>query len=195
MRFVLIPGNGCTDVANSNWYGTVAHELQQRYPSSQVVLENFPDPYVAREQIWLPFLREKLLVDDNTVVIGHSSGACAAMRLLEETKVMGCILVAAAHTDLGDENERASGYFNRPWEWKQMRSNAEFIHQFHSSDDPLIPVSEARYIAEQLEAVEPETSSSSYIYEELQGHSHFFDPFPRLIAAIDSYIEPMNRQL
>jgi len=51
------------------------------------------------------------------------------MRLLEETKVLGVILVSACHTDLGEPNEAAAGYYNRPWPWETMRSNAEFIVQ------------------------------------------------------------------
>jgi hypothetical protein len=35
---------------------------------------------VARESIWIPFMRDKLHCDENTIVIGHSSGAEAAMR-------------------------------------------------------------------------------------------------------------------
>ena len=61
-----------------------------------------------------------------------------AMKLIEKHRVAGIILVAAAHTDLGDENERASGYFDDPWDWKAMLPNVDFIHQFHSKDDHLI---------------------------------------------------------
>lgn len=57
----------------------------------------------------------------------------------------------AAHTDLGDEGERASGYFDTPWDWEAMKPHAGFIHQFHSTDDHLIPVDEARFVAEQLQ--------------------------------------------
>jgi predicted alpha/beta hydrolase family esterase len=74
-----------------------------------------PDPYAARESQWVPFILNTLKIDDKTILIGHSSGCEAIMRLLEKDKVLGVILVAACHTDLGDENERASEYYNRPW--------------------------------------------------------------------------------
>ena len=45
--------------------------------------------------IWLPFMKENLLVDEETIIIGHSSGACAAVRYAEENKVAGIILVGA----------------------------------------------------------------------------------------------------
>ena len=60
-----------------------------------------PDPNDAKESIWIPFIIETLNCDASTIIFGHSSGAEAAMRLLENHKVKGCILVSACHTDLG----------------------------------------------------------------------------------------------
>ena len=44
---------------------------------------------VARARRWVPFLRG-LGVDEETVVVGHSSGAAAAMRLCERERVKAC---------------------------------------------------------------------------------------------------------
>ena len=134
-----------------------------------------PDPYRASEVVWLKYLREECHVDDgNTIVIGHSSGAVAAMRLLENTPLVGAILVAACWTDLGEESERISGYYSRPWLWEQIKANAGWIVQFHSCDDPFIPVAESRHVAKHLGTE----------YFEFQGRSHFFEPFEELIAEI-----------
>ena len=190
MRFIILPGNGCNDIFNSNWYGWLAQELVSR--NLEVVMENMPDPWVASEKNWIPFIHEVLKVDENTVLIGHSSGACCILRLLEQQKVLGAIIVSAAHTDLGDENERASGYFNRPWDWAAIRRNAGiFLHQFHSDDDYLVPVHEGRFIAEKLRAVTDEIEFSTlstyanFTYEELSGRSHFFEPFPEILRVVD----------
>ena len=37
--------------------------------------------------------------------------------------------MSAYTTDQGDATERASGYFNRPWEWDKIKQNAGFIIQ------------------------------------------------------------------
>jgi len=98
------------------------------------------------------------------------------MRLLENTKLLGVILVSACHTDLGDANERASGYYARPWRWTDIAANATWIEQFHSLDDPFIPISEARHVASSLGLVAGET------YHEFENRSHFFSPpFDELI--------------
>ncbi|KAJ1383845.1 hypothetical protein B484DRAFT_410999 [Ochromonadaceae sp. CCMP2298] len=131
MKLVIIPGNGgCgRDMRGSNWYGWLETEMEKK-GHKLLGMEGWPDPYVAKESEWVPYLKNEIGVDDHTILIGHSSGVLAAMRLMEHTKVLGAILVSAAHTDLGDENERASGYFDRPWEWDKMVTNSKFIHVF-----------------------------------------------------------------
>ena len=33
--------------------------------------QNMPDPYMARESIWIPFMRDDLKCDENTIIIGE----------------------------------------------------------------------------------------------------------------------------
>ena len=94
-------------------------------------------------------------------------------RLLESTRVLGAVVVSAYHTDLGDRCERESGYFGREWkvlfmlkyvsvsilvfitdsffnifcQWSNMRPNCDWLAQWHSIDDPLVPVHEARHVS------------------------------------------------
>lgn len=147
-----------------------------------MVLRDFPDPWEAKREIWLKFMKEELLVGPDTVLVGHSSGAQAAMRLAEEEVIGGLVLVAACHSDLGDAGERASGYYppkGGPWNWANIRRNTGWIVQLHSTDDPLVPVSEGRVVAEELQ--------SRYI--ELNGRSHFFEPCVELLEALCSKLK------
>jgi predicted alpha/beta hydrolase family esterase len=182
MKIVLIPGMGCSPVATSNWYSWFASEMRKK-PGLEVVMKDFPDPNRCRESIWIPFIKNEIGLDEQTIIVGHSSGAACAMRLLEndDVKLRGAILVAAAHTDLGDEGERLSEYFNRPWNWDKMKLGADFIHCFHGNDDHLIPVKEARYIAEKMRG-------KNFQYTEMSGVSHFFHPWEEILAVVDKMI-------
>ncbi|KAJ9446043.1 hypothetical protein DIPPA_24022 [Diplonema papillatum] len=40
-----------------------------------------PNPEVARRGVWLPFTKDRLGANERSLVIGHSSGAVAAVRL------------------------------------------------------------------------------------------------------------------
>lgn len=112
-RIVIVPGMGCTPVRECNWYAWLQEKLQN--DGFAVTLEDMPDPHAARESIWVPFIRDTLKLDKQTVLVGHSSGCEAIMRIIEKHQVRGVVLVAACHTDLGDEGERESEYYNRPW--------------------------------------------------------------------------------
>jgi len=148
IKIIFIPGNGGGD-SSDNWFKYIADNLA----SDQVkcIIQRFPDPELARKEYWLPFIKE-LGADENTILIGHSSGAVAAMRYAEENKILGSVLVSACHTDLGIEDERKSHYYDTPWDWEKIKSNQTFIGQYHSTDDPFIPVEEARFIHEKLDS-------------------------------------------
>jgi len=60
------------------------------------------------------------------------------------------VLIAAAYTDLDDETEKISGYFDTPWNWQKIQKNQHWILQFASVDDPYIPIQEARFIHQKL---------------------------------------------
>jgi len=181
-RVIIVPGNGCTPVNSCNWYLWLkekidsSENLQQK--NIQVILEDMPDPYDAHETVWVPFIINELGADRNSIVVGHSSGAEATMRLLETNRLGGAILVSACHSDLGLESERISGYYSRPWQWEKIRENAEFIVQYHSTDDPFIPISEARHVSENLCSE----------YYEFTNKSHFFEPFSEIMQLLEEKI-------
>ncbi|XP_016365442.1 serine hydrolase RBBP9 [Sinocyclocheilus rhinocerous] len=80
-------------------------------PDVSCTLKNMPDPVTARESIWLPFMEKELKCDEETAIIGHSSGAAAAMRIFQPAMGMG-----------EDQNKREvhnSVRIYRPWEEQQ----------------------------------------------------------------------------
>jgi len=190
---IICPGNGCTNIRRSNWYGILEQQLKDK--DIPVVCENFPDPNRASRSIWVPFIRKKAEEaatssggdPSNVILVGHSSGAQATLRYTEEYPVKAAILVAATYTDLGDAGERASGYYpqkdksgneSNPYLFDNMKQNAPVWHQFHSDDDPFIPLHEAEQIRDGL--------GLSDTYYMLPGRSHFFENFPELLQVINS---------
>jgi len=172
VKAILIHGNGgCT--AGDIWLPWVEHEL--RALGLDVINHTFPDNIKARAEFWLPHL-EMLDADENTILIGHSSGAVAAMRYAETHRLLGSILVAVCHTDLGDSFEAASGYYDAPWQWQRIRDHQQWIAVYSSSDDPLIPIAEQRFVAVQLKCS----------HFEFNDRGHFIDSreFPEMIEFV-----------
>mmetsp|Transcript_13874 Transcript_13874/g.22127 ORF Transcript_13874/g.22127 Transcript_13874/m.22127 type:complete len:146 (+) Transcript_13874:469-906(+) len=144
-----------------------------------------PDPNKARESIWIPFIQDKLKADSNTILVGHSSGAEAGMRYAEERKLKGLVLVSACYTDLGVENERQAGYYSRPWEWKKIRENCEWILQLASDNDPFIPEKEMLHVAENLDSE----------YHCLKGRGHFLGwQLPEVVALIEDKLKTEEKE-
>ncbi|SHG69737.1 RBBP9/YdeN family alpha/beta hydrolase [Streptoalloteichus hindustanus] len=136
------------------------------------VFETFPDSIAARREYWLSFLDEHLAVGPDDVLLGWSSGAVATLRYLEGHRLRGAVLVSP-YTGLDDELERASGYFDQPWDWDAMRRNQESAAVFWGDDDPFIPQEQFALVAEALDA-------TSF---EILGGGHFLDrtEFPELL--------------
>ena len=196
VRAIILPGNGCSgpSIRTSNFYGTLATSLEKSNLFSTVIASPLPDPNRARRSIWLPHIKDVIGVDEETVIIGHSSGAEATLRLIETEKVLGVVLVSACNTDLGDAGERESGWYppsGGPWQWQNMKQNTQWIIQFHSTDDPFIDISEARHVHKMLGG-----DSENNQYYEFKDRSHFFDTsdsdviFEKIVDKVVGMVEP-----
>lgn len=171
LKVILIHGNGGSN-SSDVWLPEVQRQLEAL--GLEVINHTFPDNVKARSKYWLPYLTE-LGAGADTVLIGHSSGAVAAMRYAETHQLYGSVLVGACYTDLGEPSERISGYYDTDWDWDAISRHQEFILQFASPDDPYIPITEPRYIQKQLGSK----------YHELAKKGHFLDnSFPELIKAL-----------
>ncbi|KAH8556932.1 Alpha/Beta hydrolase protein [Umbelopsis sp. PMI_123] len=169
-KCVITPGNYCEFPESSLWFPAVAGELREATKEGQpvfskVILRQFPDWMIGRESVWIPFLESEIKVGAEDVIIGHSTGAIAAMRYAEKHKVKGIVLVSGYHTDLGVPSEKQAEYFSHPWNFQAIRDNCTFIIQFASPDDHLVPIAEQRYVAQQLQSE----------YHEIPNQGHFIE--------------------
>lgn len=184
MRIIFLHGNGGCK-ANMHWYEWADRQLSAS--GMTVIRETLPDNEVAHEAIWIPFIRDELKADENSILVGHSSGAIAAMRYAETYPIKGSVLVSGYYTHLGDDNEKAGGWFDRPWNWEKIRHQQDWIIQFASVDDPWIPIEEPRFIRDQLKSE----------YYEFNDRGHFIGPrdsttFPELVEAVRKRQPPQS---
>lgn len=176
-KVIMIHGNGGEGTSQKHWFPWVKNALTDL--GLEVFADDFPDPKEAKASIWLPHI-EKLGANGNTILIGHSSGASAAMRFAEDHKILGSILVAAACTHGNDDREKISGYYNDQWNWEEIKGNQKWIVQFHSTDDPYIRIDEARLIHEMLDTEYHEFTNKHHF----GNHDYPMPDFPELIEAI-----------
>lgn len=181
MKIMLVPGNGNADMSEI-WYPWIVKEFKKL--DFEVIAKNMPDADLARKEFWLPFIEQQLKEDEKSILIGHSSGAVAAMRYAETHKLEGIVLVSVCYTDLGDEKEAMSRYFNEPWQWDLIKKNVKWIVQFHSLNDPFIPIEEARFVHEKLDTEYYEYSDQGHFSSDVGKNE-----FPELLEALKRKIE------
>ncbi len=172
-RIIFIHGNQ-TMTWKFGWIPWLKNELEAK--GFETSFETFPDSIIARAKYWLPFLQDYLHAGENDVLVGWSSGATASMRYAENHKIKGSILIAPSCTDLGDDLEKQSGYFDAPWNWESIKNNQESIALFYSVNDPFIPLIEFQTIASNIN---PKDFN-------LTNRKHFIDDetFPELLDYI-----------
>lgn len=172
-RIIYIHGNQ-SEHWSFAWAPWLKGELESR--GYETFFETFPDSIIARAKYWLPFLEEHVHAGENDVIVGWSSGAVAAMRYAETHKINGSILIGPCVSDLGDELEKQSGYFDSPWNWERIRTNQKNIALVYSNNDPYIPQEQFKIIQKELN---PEIL-------EITGAGHFTDrnSFPEVLDII-----------
>ncbi len=175
-KVIFIPGNGGGNT-HDEWFPYVKKELE-KLGAEVISPGEYPDAVLARMNVWLPYI-EGLGTDENTILLGWSSGAVALMRYAETHTILGSVLVAPCYTDLGLKDEKMSGYYDAPWQWDTIRNNQQWIVQFSSISDPVIPIEEARYIHHKLQ---------SEYYEIDAGHFYPKKEFPELLGSIKKYL-------
>lgn len=148
-RFVFIHGNQSTHWAFA-WTPWLKDQLDNL--GCETFFETMPDSIIARAEYWLPFMKEHIKIGESDTIIGWSSGAVAAMRYAENHAVKGLVLISPSYTDLGDELEKQSGYFDIPWQWDKIKANSHMIALITGDDDPYIPQDEFTTIAKELDA-------------------------------------------
>ena len=148
-RIVLLHGNGGGS-GEDNWFPWLKNKLEKLGVTCEA--PNLPDSIEAKARVWLPYIADVIKADKDTILVGHSSGAIAAMRYAENHQIAGLVLVGTYYTDLGYDDEKASGYFDEPWDWESVKKNVPWTLIFASTDDPYIAIDEPRLVRDKLNA-------------------------------------------
>lgn len=162
-RIIFIHGNQ-TEHWSFGWAAWFKTELEKL--GYETFFETMPDSIIARAEYWLPFLKNHVKAGENDVLVGWSSGAVAAMRFAETNKIRGSVLVSPCYTDLNDDMEKQSGYYDKPWQWDKIKANQEKIALLWGDDDPYIPQAEFEHIATQLAPTQIKISGGKHFIEQ-----------------------------
>jgi len=142
-----------------NWFRWLEKELTEK--GVEVWLPELPHAERPSLREWVDFVAANcpFELDNETYLIGHSSGAILALAVAQENqmKLKNLVCVSVFSNEWGesvatrwDPNERL---FDLRLDWNKIRKNVEQpITLIHSDDDPYIPLEQAEWIAGNLNA-------------------------------------------
>lgn len=130
---------------HSNWFDWFKGELEKSgYKVWVPELPGADQPDMATYQKFL--LASNFDFNDETLIVGHSSGALAVLSLLEvlDKKIDTAVMVGVYRPE---ERSYSTG---GPIDTQKVKGKAKRFVFVHSDDDPVCPLEGAKYFAEAL---------------------------------------------
>ncbi len=146
--------HGTGGTPEENWFPWLKKELEQI--GHTVTVPAFPDTYHPNLETWLATIKNEMSeMNEETILVGHSIGATLILRILERLRnpIRSCFLVAPVSEKIGDEWDTLfSGFIDPPFDWDRIKTNAQKREILHANNDPYIPLSHARTLANHIGA-------------------------------------------
>lgn len=162
-KFLILHGTGATP--ESNWFMWLKGILIGQ--GHTVWLPQLPGADKPNAEAYTKFLlsNKDFAYDDQTIIIGHSSGSVEALYLLQhlpkETVIRAEILVSAFKDDLNWDTLK--GLFQEPVNFDTIKKHCQRFVFVHSDNDPYVPLGHAEFLA-------TETGGELLMFE---GQGHF----------------------
>jgi uncharacterized protein len=142
--------HGTNNDSKKNWFQWLKTELEKiGYLVWVPDLPGADRPNTRRYNDYI-FANKDFEFNNETIIIGHSSGAVEILGLLQKfpdnLKVSSVYLVGAFKDNLGEDS--LSDLFIEPFDFEIIKKKVGEIIFFHSDNDPYCPLEHAKYLAE-----------------------------------------------
>lgn len=151
-NFVIL--HGTQGSPGGNWFRWLERELTKK--GHKVWLPQLPHAEQPSLREWIDYVHAEcpFSLDEKTTIIGHSSGAILALLLAQESKTkleaVVCVSVFYDNSLKWSANDRL---FDVDFDWEKIRGQVKHhITCIHSDDDPYVPVSQAKFVADAVNA-------------------------------------------
>lgn len=139
-------GNG----PQNNWFQWLKIELESM--GYDVWVPNLPKndtPDIKRYNEFI-FSHKEFSFNEETILIGHSSGAVAILGILQNLpsniKINSAYLIGVFKEAPGEKE--FEGLFNEPFDFEKIMSHVNKMIYIHSDNDPYCPLNHAEYLSE-----------------------------------------------
>ncbi len=145
--------HGTMGSPNVNWFSWLKLELEKL--DHKAYTPKFPTPENQNLDTWLNMFREyEPLLDENSILIGHSLGPSFILNVLERLNhpIKAVFLVAGFTGLLGNKtfDELNISFTDRKFDWNKIKNNCQHFFVYSSDNDPYVPLEEGLKLAKGL---------------------------------------------
>ncbi len=144
-RIALFHGFGAD--SKSNWFPWLKTKLEKK--DCEVYCPDLPSSSFPKLNEWLE-AANKIPINEKTILIGHSLGTALILRILEKKKARAAFLVSSAVENPGIS--AIETFFKEPFNYIKIKQNCKHFYLFHSDNDVITPMSNAKKLEKQLGA-------------------------------------------
>ena len=132
-----------------NWFPWLKRELEKK--GCKVFVPRFPTPKNQTLKNWIGIF-DSYDMDENSLVIGHSTGCAFLLNVLEKKGARAAFLVSGFTGKLDNPrfDELNRTFAERDFDWNMIKSNCKKFYLFHSDNDSYVPLGKAEELAESL---------------------------------------------
>lgn len=120
-----------------------------------VWLPQLPNATQPSLKEWANFIHEDatFALDEDTLIVGHSSGAILALILAQQNQTqIGKVVAVSVFHDNSLNWEPNNRLFDVEFDWQKIQQNTQKLLFVHSDNDPYVPLDQAKFVAEKCNA-------------------------------------------
>lgn len=182
MKTVIIL-HGTLGSPAGNWFAWLKSELENK--GVRVWLPQLPHAEQPSLKEWADFIHAEcpFAIDEETLIIGHSSGAIISLILAQQnvTPIGGVVAVSVFH-DNSLKWEPNDKLFDVAFDWNAIQQHATKLLFIHSDNDPYVPLEQAQYVADNCKAEIVVVSGEGHFNLE---QSPSYKAFPKLLEILE----------
>lgn len=145
--------HGTLGSPEGNWFQWLKDQLETK--GFQVWLPQLPHSEQPSLKEWADFIHANcpFEINEETLIVGHSSGAILALILAQQNpKPIGQIVCVSVFHDNSLKWEPNNKLFDVAFDWDAIRTNTKKLLFIHSDNDPYVPLEQAQYVADNCQA-------------------------------------------
>jgi predicted alpha/beta hydrolase family esterase len=140
--------HGTLGSPDGNWFTWLKTELEHK--GLTVWLPQLPNAEQPSLKEWQRYINEQcpFPINEETLIVGHSSGAILALVLAQDTmEKIGAIVGASVFYDNSMQWQPNSKLFDVQFDWAAVGEGVSELLFIHSDNDPYVPLDQAQFVA------------------------------------------------